>query len=428
MRFIELFEDSQEQQELKSLIKTTDDQGALAQIVNYLKSKVSKTKPSTAQTVQKPIVTPAEKDNSANKTITNEDSANLKAQALQLIDQLEDPSELEKLISFLRRAEITELSKRVIASKLGSVQGGIDKKLSALLTRIKNPFEQKIEFLQKILQQGGIFDGESLLNSKSGNIYTLTENDPIASVLAKILALEFRGSMGYGPDQGPGEIMMSLLGKNIGLANKGDLLIGNTAVEVKATGRGKKSWSGGRLYTTTGYGSSSNIRKMVYPLMVNAGIPKQVLQQYGWPNKEEGQVIATGGINFNTSGLENLSNLFKQYTSQAGAMSIIKAMLEGWYTKLPADYEKPILSLIQADGSFDSKQFLIELTKLAHKYYQFIEGHDALMLFNTENGNYAIIQDANDFDQLFNSGKVALTSHLDWYDDRSKGSSQIILK
>jgi hypothetical protein len=49
-------------------------------------------------------------------------------------------------------------------------------------------------------------------------------------------------------------------------------------------------------------------------------------------------------------------------------------------------------------------------------------------LFNTENGNYAIIQDANDFDQLFNSGKVVLTSHLDWYDDRSKGSSQIILK
>lgn len=428
MRYIELFEDSEEQKELKSLIKTTTDQGALAQIVNYLKSKVSKTKPLAAQAAQKPIVIPSEKDNSANKTTTNEDSANLKAQALQLIDQLEDPSELEKLISFLRRSEITELSKRVIVSKLGSVQGGIDKKLSAMLTRIKNPFEQKIEFLQKILQQGGIFDGESLLNNNSGNVYNLTNNDPIAAVLAKPLAMEFRGKLGYGPDQGPGEIMMLLLGKNIRLAAKGDLLIGNTAVEVKATSKGKKSWSGGRLLTATGYGSSGNIRKMVYPLMIKAGIPEQVLQQYGWPNKEPGQEIATGGLNFNTSGLENLSNLFKQYTSQAGAISIIKAMLDGWYTKLPADFEKPILSLIQADGSFSSKQFLIELTKLAHKYYQFIEGHDVLMLFNTENGNYANIQDANDFDQLFNSGKVGLTSHLDWYDDRSKGSSQIILK
>lgn len=422
MRFVELFEDSQEQRELKSLIKSTDNNNRLTQIVDYLKSRVVKTK---SQFNQKKIVSPAD----TNKvTTTNEDAINLKSQALQLIDQLDDPEELEKLISFLRRSEIADLSRRVITQKFGSVQGDLDKKLSALLTRIKNPFEQKINFLKTIIANGGIFDGSTLLSQKSGNIYNLIKNDPIADAIAKTLALQFRGAIGYGPDQGPGEIMMMLLGKNISPAEKGDLRIGNVLVEVKATGKGKSGLSGGRLTTTTGYGSSSNIRKILYPIMIDAGIPAEVLKQYGWPSKSVDEKTIAGGLNLNSSGLTNLSNLLKEYVSEDDAKNILKVMLDGIYTKLPSGFDDSMIDLVQPDGSFDPKKFMIELTKLAHKYYRFIEGHDALMLFNTENGNYVVIEDADDFDELFDSGKIGLTSHIDWHDDRARGSSQLVVK
>lgn len=424
-------EESAEQKELKSLVAATNNDNVLKQIVNYLKSKIHTatsavvTDRSTSQT---PIATPINKDVAAKKPIAVEDAANLKSQALQLINQLEDPEELDKLISFLRRAEISDLVGRVIVQQFDSIQGDFDKKLSALLTRIKNPIDEKIRFLNKILQQGGIFDGEALLASKTGNIYSLTKNDPVASAIAKTLATEFRGTMGYGPDQGPGEIMMVLLGKNIKLAKKGDLTINNNSVEVKATSRGKKSWSGGRLTTTTGYGRSTSIKKILYTKMIEAGIPAEVLAQYGWPTKSVEQITIPGGLNLNSLGLTNLSNLFKQYLSQENAKKIIEIMLDGIYTKLPEGMGDSVLNLIQSDGSFDNNEFLKEFNKLAHTYYQFIEGHDILMLFNTENGNYALIQDAADFDELFASGKVSLTSHLGWDDDRSSGSSQIVVK
>ncbi len=415
MRFIEIFEDSSAQSQLKSLVKSASDDSSLLKIVNYLKAKVAK------QQAKEPLA--------VDQTITNEDIANVKAQALQLIDQISDPDELEKLISFLRRSEIITLCSQVVQQQLGSVQGEFDKKLAAMLGRAKNPFEEKINFLNKILQSGGIFDGASLLNNKSGNVYELTKSDPIADVLAKPMSLEFRGAMGYGPDQGPGEMMMAILGKNIGLATKGDLIIiGNITVEVKATGKGKSGLSGGRLYSTTGYGSSSATKKIVYRLMLEQGIPAEVLLEYGWPVKKDNVDITPGGLNLNISGLNNLSNLFRQYTSQSGAKQIIAAILDGLYTKLPSGLSESILNLVQDDGSFNNKQFLIELTKLAHKYYKEMEGHDALMLFNTDNGNYAIIDDSSDFDDLFASGKIALTAHLDWHDDRAKGSSQLIIK
>ncbi len=162
--------------------------------------------------------------------------------------------------------------------------------------------------------------------------------------------------------------------------------------------------------------------------MLEQGIPADVLSNYGWPVKKENVDVIAGGLNLNISGLKNLSNLFQQYTSQAGAKQIIAAILDGLYTKLPSGLSDSVLNLVQANGSFDNKKFLVELTKLAHKYYKEIEGHDALMLFNTDNGNYAIIDDDKEFDDLFNSGKIALTSHLDWSDDRAKGSSQLIIK
>ena len=98
--------------------------------------------------------------------------------------------------------------------------------------------------------------GNVLISNLTGNIYDMLSSNPIANALAKPIALQLRGAMGYGPDQGPGEFLLALTGGGIDLAEKSDLvLIDGKGVEVKADGTsigksGKKSRSGGRLYST----------------------------------------------------------------------------------------------------------------------------------------------------------------------------------
>lgn len=420
MRARELFfESRQEKSEATSLVRKTDNFGLLTKIANYLKSKLQAKDPEESVDVD---------------SVNEEMAGNIKAQVLKMLGQLDDNSpEWAKIIDVLRRDEISELSTKIVQVKLGAVNGHLDKKLRDLVLRSKVPFEQKEEFLQKLASGDGYFDGKDLVNKNNGNIYQMLSANPVAADLGPKMALEFRGDMGYGPDQGPGEIMMALLGKNIQLATKGDLQIGNQVVEVKATSRGKSGFSGGRLYSTTGYGSGFAIKKELYNNLIAAGIPQEALLEYGLPtvqnSKDAGIPVKKGGLNLNLSGLTNLSSLFQEYQlPQDKAKSIVSGIVHGLYTKLPSGQEKPIVDLIQKDGSFEPQDFLIEMTKLAHVYYKSLEGHDALMLFNTSSGNYGVMYSDDDVEKLLRSGIVTLTAHIDLEDDRGKGSSQLIIK
>jgi hypothetical protein len=343
-----------------------------------------------------------------------------KTKVLAMLNKLDDYStEWDTIVGVLRKDELTQLAATAVQLKFGTINGHLDKKLRDMVMRVKMPFEQQEAFLAKLAKGGGFFDGIEMLAVNKGNVYDSMAKSP----------LEFRGEMGYGPSQGPGEMMMVLLGKNISLATKGDLKIGNKVAEVKATGRGAKSLSGGRLYSTTGYGASTMIKRELYHNLVAAGVPKDILMQYGLPNKEAGEKVLPGGLNLNPSGLANLSNLFKTHNiDQKIAKDILDDILNGLYTKLPHGMTTAILNIIKDDSTFDPNQFLIELTKLAHSYYMMLEGHDVLMLFNSENGNYALMSTPEEVEQLLKNGTISLTAHLDLNDDRSKGSSQLIIK
>ena len=415
MRARELFiESRQEKNELADLVRKSENTGLLTKLLNFLDKKVQVEIPNEEPTV-------------------NEDmSGNVKAQVLSMLDKLDDNSpEWAKIIDVLRKDEITALCVQLIQNKMGSVNGHFDKKLRDMVMRAKYPFEEKEAFLEKVISDG-YFNGSDLFSNAQGNIYNAID-DGIARDLAMQMSRQFRGEMGYGPDQGPGEIMMVLLGKNIGLASKGDLKVGNQTVEVKATSRGKKGFSGGRLYSTTGYGTSSTIKRDLYQALLSVGIPEQELLKYGMPSKEAardaGIPVVRGALNLNISGLTNLGELFKANNiSQDQARGVVKVIIDGLYAKLPAGMEKPLLALVQSDGTIDAADFLIEMTKLAHTYYKGLAGHDALMIFNTDSGNYAVMQSGDDVGKMLKSGAISLTSHIDLDDDRGKGSSQIIIK
>ena len=111
------------------------------------------------------------------------------------------------------------------------------------------------------------------------------------------MAIQLRGAMGYGPDQGPGEFLLALTGQGVDLAEKSDLVIvDGVGVEVKADNggiisqSGKKSRAGGRLYSTSGYGTASTARLEMFKAMVNNGVPAEVMKQFGWPARDKGQL------------------------------------------------------------------------------------------------------------------------------------------
>lgn len=407
--------------ELSTLIRKTKNVNLLTQILNYLSAR-AETPPEPAEKT----VTPA-----AAKPVTEGADSSVKNKVLAMLNELgEDSPEWEKIIGVLRKDELTQLAAQAVQKKMGSINLHLDKKLRDMVMRVKLPFEQKEAFLAKLARGDGFFDGNAMISQPTGNVYDAVKSNPIASILSRQMALEFRGEMGYGPSQGPGEIMMVLLGKNIALATKGDLQIGSKVAEVKATGRGANGGlSGGRLYSTTGYGANTMIQRRLYTDLVTAGIPKDVLAQYGLPGKEAGKKVLPGGLNLNPGGLINLSNLFKEYKiGRDTAQEILSGIINGLYTKLPDGMDKPILNLVNGDGTFDPNRFLVEMTKLAHSYYMMLEGHDVLMLFNSENGNYAVMKTADDLEALLKKGVIAIKSHLDLNDDRSKGSSQLIIK
>jgi hypothetical protein len=356
---------------------------------------------------------------------------NLKSTVMLLLDKLDNDSpDWEKIIGVLREDELTLLAEAAVKYKFGTVKGNLDTKLRDMVMRVKVPFEYKEQFLTKLSNGNGFFDGNNMLKANKGNIYSAMANDPIATIIAPQMALQFRGEMGYGPSQGPGEIMMVLLGENITLATKGDLQIGNKVAEIKATGRGTRGkLSGGRLYSTSGYGASTMIKRALYNDLVDAGIPKERLLHYGLPNKQACTTVIRGGLNLNPSGLANLSDLLHQHNiDQKTSRNILDNIINGLYTKLPVGMSAPMLDLIRDDSTFDPTQFLIELTKLSHSYYMMLEGHDVLMLFNSMSGNYALMSAPEEIEQLLRNGTISLSSHLDLDDDRSKGSSQLIIK
>ena len=420
-----LYEAVSPKKEVADLVKKTKNTGLLTQLLNFISSKVKLEEPEPP-TEPNPTPTPNP------EPVHEATESDLKSQVLGMLDKLDSNSpEWEKIIGVLRKDELSQLSTQAVQHKMGSVNGHLDKKLRDMVNRLKVPFEQKEAFLMTLAKGDGFFDGKQMLASNNGNIYSMISSDPVATDLAPKMALEFAGSMGYGPDQGPGEIMMVLLGKNIGLATKGDLVVGNKTVEVKATGKGAKSGklSGGRLYSTTGYGANTQIKRELFHHLVAAGIPEDTLLQYGFPKKDPNVKVVTGGLNLNNAGLTNLNKLISEYKlGKDKTTDIIRVILNGLYTQLPDGLADGVYNLIKSNGSFDPTAFLIELTKLAHVYYMMHEGHDILMLFNSDSGNYASMETAEEVGSLLKSGKIGLTAHLDLNDDRSKGSSQLIVK
>ena len=427
--------ESNNKEEAKELVQMSSTPSVLAAAVKYLKNLVSKQQP--AKPTQQP--TPADQldqktDNRQleNESIIREDVVALKKEAFNLIDRVKDEQELNALVAFLRKNEINELAHAAIEANISQgVKGGLDKKLGQMVMDVSGSFDDKEAFLKQLATGNGFWNGTDLTNQLTGNIYEKLKNKPIASELAKPMALELRGKMGYGPDQGPGEFLLALTGKGVDLADKSDLILVNgKGVEVKAEGwaRGKKgiTKSGGRLYSTSGYNGGTGAAKVLYDAMLEVGIPAEALAEYGWGvEREKGKKYPP--LNFNAAGIDNINALLQKYTKAPAAKKLLNAIAEGFFLAMPKGMKNNFVNKSVAKNQIDYREAIHNFVALGHEYYKHQEGHDYIMIFNTHNGGYVMVESGEDMKRLLDDGALKLNSGMDFFDDRSKGTPQILV-
>lgn len=126
------------------------------------------------------------------------------------------------------------------------------------------------------------------------------------------------------------------------------------------------------------------------------------------------------------AGIKNMNTVLKK-TPAGSAQKILYAIAKGFYIDVPENTDAFNNMINSYSGNeIDPKEAIFNFVALGHDYYKLKEGHDYIMIFNTATGGYVMIKDASDMKQLLDSGQVKLNGGMDFFDDRSKGTPQIL--
>ena len=349
----------------------------------------------------------------------------LKQQILDAVNIINDKEHLHEIQNCTYKYVLDRHLCNALLHKFGLVPHVMQKMLTTILSYGTVPVTDKITFFNDIQNNGGIWDGTQLLTNPVGNIYRYMSTNPVLKVYSEEIAKNIRGNIGPWADKGPCEFLIALTGKNVSFTSVGDIRITDKNIEVKATSKTKGNYCGGRLYSSCGYGSNTSTKFQIKEYFEKINLPKSVMLEYGI---YDDYCEKTGSINLNISGLQNLSYILSTYCTHADAVEIFKIMMHGLYNKITDHDLKDLLKIIKPNGSFNNKLFMIEFVKIAFDYYKLQSGHDYVLVVNSDNGRYVMLTSKEDCETHLLSGQLTLTSSIDWNDDRSKGSPQLIVK
>jgi len=353
----------------------------------------------------------------------------LRKKSIDIIKRIDSHDELEIVYSTLKRSEIIGLCNTVITQKLHKINNAMDIRLSDVLTNTGISFDEIESFLQTIITDGGTWDGRMLLNKTKSTFCLYPDDTPAHNTMCRAIARELKGSLGYGADQGPGEIMMILTGKYLNLAVKGDIQLNGKSIEVKATTTNHKtgSRSGGRMVSNSdGYGSVTDIRRELLGYLTSCGITCDTLDQFGWPDRSTRTQM--GGLNLNLSGLSNLSNIFiDNKITRSQAQEYFEIMSRGLYSYVDDKSIQNLVTSVKQNSGFHSHTMLTKINMMAFDYYKQQAGFDRLVLFNVETGITYLMGHSRDLKHGIIENIVKFGSGVDWFDNRGKGSSQILV-
>jgi hypothetical protein len=343
----------------------------------------------------------------------------------EYIKNIQSHEPLLELENFIFKDKIFDLARISIQEMVGFVHESVYRQFGQMVLEHPSDINEKFDFFNQIIEHGGVWDGEYLFQNKKGNVYNNISNR-IAKDLAIRISKELAGNIGIGPTQGIGEVFFALTGQGISMASIGDLMIYEKNIEIKTTTFNKRKYSSGRLYSNSGYGSNTQIKPILVKKLIEIGVNEKTVNHYMY-NKSKTK--PRGGFNLNNSGLKNLNNELSKLHNKEKTVDVFFTIIQNLYLFVDLEYVKSFLNnLVKDDGSFNPSIAMMVLIVIGHEYYASQKKHNGVMYFNVENGNYVLVENSSDYFNLLQNKTLALTSYIDWNDDRSKGTAQIVIK
>lgn len=400
MRYYEIYESTsidQHKKNLIDLIKGTSDISFIRKIGQKVLSAFNKDK---------------ELPDEESELVT-EDISSVKMKLIKMIEKISDPIELDTIYSLAMKDVILDRCREFYIHKFGTTGKGQDRWFANLILNTKTTFEEKEEFLDLILKNDGLFNGNALLSKKTGSFDSLIAiNSPVYQQI-KTDILKHRGQLGFGPDQGPMEIFLVLFGSGISLATKGDLDVNGQIVELKASQKSKSGVVGGRPVGTSGYGTPAGVKKYFYEKLEDLGA-----------NPEE---LETMSLNLNPKGFVNINKiLLDNSVKPSQTRELLDVIFKGLYTNMDSSLISKIYPSINKDGTIDPSKFFKLHSIIQIIYYKEIEGFDHLLIANSDSTNYVLISDEKDAEQLY--GTYRPSALISWNESRGgSAATQLIV-
>jgi len=245
----------------------------------------------------------------------------------------------------------------------------VDRIIMSVISANSDDFSLSKSFIENIGVD--MINTNKLLNGKINNLADLL-NPKYKSILEPLLyrTIELKRS---GGDEGPGEVALEVMSKNITKANIGDLIIGNVEVEVKSTQA--------RLISASyHYGD------------VNGGLSElgDYLQQLGFQNPSK-----TFGFK---EGVINELNKFIKTQNKSNQMKIsnkIKAFFKNVYN----NYGEIFWKEIYKNNQIDVKNWKVAFHGMIFDLYKDADKFNGILFINKKSLNSVYIEDSKKLKQ-----------------------------
>jgi len=316
-----------------------------------------------------------------------------------------------------------------IRSAISIVIGGLIQKYQAKYNDEKkfNQFEKLIfGFLNSSKQ--GIIPLGSLVDAGGGNIKdaVLKTKFKQLSTIGFIDELLDQMPAQTGGAWGPGELGLAILGSPVSKGDKGDIMVGNRKIEIKASNNPK---AGGRINTSavkTGKAGQAGAAKAISNFFSKIG---QKFDGKSIGVTKTGKPVNAYNVN-SLSWMEAVNRTIIQ--AKAKRQDVIKFLdeLATAAINVPATGEIKFnySGAVAKDGTVIPNEFRKEYLRVILAYYNTIEQVNDILIINPGNGNFNVV-DATNIDSIMQKLKNGIlgtgTTLINFGDSQAKLSPQL---
>lgn len=317
--------------------------------------------------------------------------------------------------------------------------------------------ETEIEEFLKACVAGDVIDMLSLIAETNGNI-----EDHVNEEFVKLFTIfKTQKIFSYNPGKtsgaiGPGEMALSMMGNPAQKAKKGDLLIGDKEIEVKAGSNSggrlnskkitkpaaawKKAWTPGIQKIVDHIPKGTPIRVKDQETGQVVAVTKEnfnpnIINYKKDVNTETGETIKGAGkegarYNFNETGLAALNNdILRPFSTRSLTTELFFNTFERIILNLDqveASLGQTAAELIDAaipetedgrDGGIDVDAMIKAYTLLAYESYHLADGITTIMYLHTDSLDYALVEDGYDLVNRLGSD-IKMTGGFNFNDDQ----------